>query len=139
MFSGYILKFGNAILPNKFLEMESYSITPDQRIELDAYRDATGLLHRNTLPSYKTKIVFTVKPITQTDKEQLFSVFNNGRNENFYKERKYKIQYWNFDTDSYKTGYFYMVDPEYVIRRIDNKVNPPQIYYNPIKYTFIEY
>ena len=52
-------------------------------------------------------------------------------------ERKYYIRYWDIEYNGYRAGEFYMVDPQYKILRIDSKNN--LIYYEPIKYTFIQY
>lgn len=47
-FEGWLIKFGNVILPNSYLLADGWESTPNQRLELDAYRDANMLLHRET-------------------------------------------------------------------------------------------
>ena len=46
-FKGWLIKFGNTVLPNKYLE--KYKSTPNQRLELDASRDATTVRHRRII------------------------------------------------------------------------------------------
>ena len=60
-FKGWLIKFGNTVLPNKYLE--KYKSTPNQRLELDASRDATALLHRQTSPNYKTSLTVPIRKL----------------------------------------------------------------------------
>lgn len=55
-YNGYLLKFGNNIMPNKYIT--AFSSTPNQRLETSAERDQNGTLQRATLPNYKTKFRF---------------------------------------------------------------------------------
>lgn len=48
MFEGWLIKFGGVILPNKFILADGWNSTPNQRIDIKAYRDANVLLHRET-------------------------------------------------------------------------------------------
>lgn len=57
-YNGYLLKFGNNIMPNKYIT--AFSSTPNQRLETSAERDQNGTLQRATLPNYKTKITFFI-------------------------------------------------------------------------------
>ena len=50
-------------------------------------------------------------------------------------ERKYKVTYWNDETNTYKTSEFYMPDVNYPIKKIEGK----NIEYNPISFELIEY
>ena len=45
-FGGWLIKFGDVVLPNSFLLADGWESTPNQRVEIDAYRDANILLHR---------------------------------------------------------------------------------------------
>ena len=56
-YNGYLLKFGNNIMPNKYIT--AFSSTPNQRLETSAERDQNGTLQRATLSNYKTKISFS--------------------------------------------------------------------------------
>ena len=57
-YSGYLLKVGGKQIPNKFIQLSTYSITPNQRMESSAERDTTGMLHRETCEHTATKIEF---------------------------------------------------------------------------------
>lgn len=133
-FQGYLLSFNDANLNNKYISLKSFKVTPNQRLEIEAYRDANSLLHRVTSPNFKTKIDFTtVAGLTLSDKEDMFNTINTGLiNSN---QKSYNIVYWNDDTSSYRQGIFYMPNVEYTIRRISDT----DIIYEPIRIAFIEY
>ena len=46
-YNGYLLKFGNNIMPNKYIT--AFSSTPNQRLETSAERDQIGTLQRATV------------------------------------------------------------------------------------------
>lgn len=133
-FQGYLLSFNGANLNNKYISLKSFKVTPNQRLEIEAYRDANSLLHRITSSNFKTKIDFTtVAGLTLSDKEDMFNTINTGLiNSN---QKSYNIVYWNDDTSSYRQGIFYMPNVEYTIRRISDTY----IIYEPIRIAFIEY
>jgi hypothetical protein len=132
-FQGYFLKFGGSVLPNKFLAYNDYSATPNQRTEIEAYRDLNNLLHRDTSPNFKAKIDFNTRPMWLPDKIEMQSVFKSGLVNKA--QRKYKVTYWDDEENAYKTGVFYMPDIEYKpIRVVGNN-----ILYNKIRIALIEY
>lgn len=133
-FQGYLLSFNGANLNNKYISLKSFKVTPNQRLELAAYRDANFLLHRVTSPNFKTKIDFTtVAGLTISDKEDMFNTINTGLINSI--QKSYNVVYWNDDTSSYRQGKFYMPNVEYNIRRISDT----DIIYEPIRIAFIEY
>ena len=135
-FQGYLMKFGGLEFPNRYLVTSSYKITPNQRLEKDAFRDANYLLHRETLGSYKTKIDFTTRDnFKLQDKINMFNVFKSGLLSS--RERKYAIEYWNDETSTYCSGNFYMPDVEFTIKKI--QLNSNSLIYDPIRIAFIEY
>lgn len=67
-FEGWLIKFGNQIMPNGYLVTEGWKATPNQRVELDAYRDGNNLLHRETSENFKTKIIMAVAELNLEDK-----------------------------------------------------------------------
>lgn len=141
-FEGYLLKFGDQQLENRFIAYENYKVTPDQRLEVEAYRDANGLLHRITAPQTKTKIEFNTRSgINLNEKIQMFNQINKGLvNEPTSRhQRKYSINYWDDENNIYKSGIFYMPDVEYTIRVILEDGINSNIIYNPIRIAFIEY
>ena len=135
-FEGYLLKFGNEILPNKYLYYDSYSATPNQRTEIEAYRDDyTQELFRTTSEGVKTKIEATIKPMWLEDKMEYMDIIKNGLVDKL--QRKYEVTYWNDEDASYSTGYFYIPDTQFSIHRIDTEKN--SMLYNAFKLTLIEY
>jgi hypothetical protein len=105
-FNGYLLKVGDYTIPLEFMAYGTYEASPDQRQDLDAYRDADGYMHRNTLPHTATKIEFQTTYLTAS---QFRSLIDNIR-ANFTNllERKVSLTYYDEETDAYKTGDFYM-------------------------------
>lgn len=132
-FSGYLIKFGNTILPNRYIQLNTYQLIPNQRTELSAYRDQNNLLHRITSPNYKTTLKFQTVPLSLSDKIALQNQMSAGIIN--YAERKYQITYWNDESNSYITGEFYLPDVTYPIKKITSN----DIRYSPISFEFIEY
>ena len=133
-FKGYLLKFGDTILPNKFLKADSYSATPNQRTELEAYRDDyTQVLYRVTSEGLKTKIEANVPPMWLEKKIEFQNYIANGLVDSL--QRKYEVTYWNDETNDYETGYFYIPDTQYSIYMIKGNT----MLYNGFKLTLIEY
>lgn len=139
-FRGYLLKFGTKQLLNKYIEYKSYKVTPDQRLEIEAFRDANYLLHRVTSPNYKTKIEFNTRGnMSGEEKVALFNEMKNGLvNE---QQRKYNIQYWDMEKEQYITSAtgFYMPDIQFTIKKITDDGENSKIVYEPIRIAFIEY
>lgn len=136
-FEGYLIKFGNVIMPNKYLVLDGWQTTPNQRLEADAYRDANGLLHRETLSNYKTEIVLSVADLELAEKLEFQRIINQAMlNET---ERKVAVTYWNDDTNEYVTSEtgFYLPDIKWTISQIDEKSK--NIIYKAFLVKLIEY
>lgn len=134
-FEGWLIKFGNTALPNGYLE--KYKETPNQRLELDAYRDVAALLHRETSPNYKSKIVVPIRKLYLGEKIVLKAIVDSGIVSGGERERKVSVTYWNSEELEYKTGTFYMPDIEYTISHID--VRKLNMVYEPFEIQLIEY
>ena len=130
-YKGYLLKFGNIIMPNSYFN--EYSSTPNQRLESDAERDQKGDLQRATLPNGKTSITFSTHILFLEEKLRFQEIINLSIiNE---AQRKCFVEYWNDETNTYSSGYFYIPDVEYAIMDADAE----DIRYNPISIELIEY
>lgn len=130
-YRGYLIKFGGVPFPNKyFLE---YSSTPDQRLDTTADRDQTGYLHRSTLSDGKTSLEFTTHILHLDEKIYVQNMINRALTNPT--ERKVYIEYWNDETNSYDTGYFYIPDVRYQIM----DATDTDILYNPITFELTEY
>lgn len=140
-YSGYLIKVGGSSgtnLPMKFIKPESYEPTPNQRLETEAKRNTEGKLVRNTVEHTATKIEFETPVLTNAQVSELNALlFNAMSTAADIRERKLDLEYYDNESDSYKVGTFYMPDVKYPINHIDAVRNI--IYYDPIKYSFIEY
>ena len=136
-FSGYLLRAvsTNTIFPNKFIKLESWTSTPDQREELVAYRDdnsrnlvrvtATG---KKSVFSFKTRDNLHLK-----DKQEIQDFFYNAESD--HDQRKVELEFWNDETNSYDTGYFYRPNMPFPIKRIDED----DVVYGELTLEFVEY
>ena len=135
-FSGYLLKIGGSNgteFPMKYIKLSGYSITPNQRMEVEAKRSVTGVLYRSTVAHTATKIEFNTPPMTNSDVDAMMTLLKNAWTNT--QERKLKVQYYDMESDSYKEGDFYMPDTQFSIERIEGNV----IQYGEIRVAFIEY
>jgi hypothetical protein len=73
--------------------------------------------------------------MTNADVDEMMTLFRNAWTST--SERKLDLQYYDMETNSYKTGTFYMPDIKFQIQRIDTIRNI--IYYNETRIAFIEY
>ena len=135
-FSGYLIKLGGSngtALPLKYVKAESYSATPNQRMESEAKRAVTGKLSRTTCEHTATKIEINTIPLTNSEWSTLWGlIYGSFTN---VQQRNITLQYYDNETDSYKTGDFYVPDIQYPILRIDGNT----IHYDSIRIAFIEY
>lgn len=137
-YSGYLIKLGGnagTVLPMEYIAMESYKSTPNQRMESKATRSVTGLLHRTTVEHKATKIEFDTTVLTNTQLATLNNLFATHYSNQL--ERKLTINYYDQETDTYRDAECYMPDVSYDILRIDQNTNT--VYYNSVRYAFIEY
>lgn len=140
-YAGYLIKLGGSngtSLPFKYFKAESYSCTPNQRMEASANRAVTGVLVRSTVSHTATKIEFETPFLTNTERKALndllWAAMGSAANR---LERKLDLEYYDDEMDTYKTGTFYVPDVQYSIYKVDNTRNI--ITYSPVRYAFIEY
>lgn len=136
-FSGYLIKVGSTPveIPLKYMRAETYTVTPNQRLEWSAERDVTGVLHRETTPNMPPKIEFETPLMTNNDISALNAILQNAFT--VAAERKLHVEYYDPETDSYKTHDCYMPDVHYEIRNVDTVNNV--INYEQLRYAFIGY
>lgn len=135
-FNGYLIKIGGTDFPLKYIEHKTYKVTPNQRQEKKANRNAEGELIRTTLPHTPVKIEFETLPgIKNSAVEEINSLIRS--NFTVPLERKLSINYYDPEENTYKTADVYMPDTEYPIMRIDTEHNV--VYYDKIRYAFIGY
>ena len=134
-FAGYLLKSGNDIFPDKYIEFGSWESTPDQREEIKAYRDDnTRNLTRVTTAGRKSVFSFKTRDnLHLADKEIIQNFFTS--HETNATERKVSLTFWNEETNSYDTGYFYRPNMKFPIKRITSS----DIIYGSLQFDFVEY
>lgn len=130
-YNGYLLKVGGKQIPNKFIQLSTYSITPNQRMESSAERDTTGMLHRETCEHTATKIEFNTPYIRGVEVAELNTLLGIAGDH----QRNVTVDYFDPETQSYKSADCYMSDVQYSIYSEINN----DLLYSPIRYAFIEY
>lgn len=107
-YQGYLVKVGNYKIPYKYIQAESYKVTYNSQ-DLDSYRDANGVLHRNALSNYVPKVEFNVVPmLTDTQFEDLMS--NIRANYTVPGERKVQATVYIPEKNDYQTTSMYLSD-----------------------------
>ena len=140
-FTGYLIKVSNAEsgtfveVPLKYMRAETYSVTPNQRMEWSAERDINGYLHRQTVENMPPKIEFNTPLMTNTEINALNTILANAYS--VAAERKLWVQYYDPESDTYKKHECYMPDVQYKIRNADTVNNV--INYEELRYAFIGY
>lgn len=134
-FDGTLLRFSGANFPLKYIYKESYKVTPNRRQDLDPYRDANGVLHRNTLQHTATTISFETKPMWNNEFDQMMAFIRNHYTNSL--EKKLRITYYSPDTGGYHEGDFYLPDFELNIDLVDTTRN--KMLYLSTTFEFIEY
>lgn len=138
MFSGWLIKFGDVILPNSFILADGWESTPNQRVEIDAYRDANVLLHRETSENFKTSLRLNIRAMDLEEKTAFNNVIGLATLDiNNKKQRRLMITYWNDEELDYKTATMYMPDVTYNIHTVDE--TDRDIEYNGFTIELIEY
>lgn len=137
-YNGYLIKVGGSNgtqMPFKYIKLDGYNITPNQRMETEAKRAVTGLLHRTTVAHTSSKIEFHTPYMTNSDVDAMMTLFRNAWTNTI--ERKLTIEYYDMETDSYKEADVYMPDIKFEIDHVDNVNNI--IVYKETRVAFIEY
>lgn len=131
-FDGYLVKVGSYNIPLSVIHADTYKCVRTI-IDLDAYRDTNGVLHRNALDNIPYKIEFNLKPMYEKD---LRPIMNSIRG-NFTNalERKANVTFFDFETGEYVTQPMYMPDINYQIYGIWGNV----IQYDATTLKFIGY
>lgn len=106
-------------LPINFIRYDTYTATPDQKTDIDSGMDSIGFLHRNVLPHKRTKIEFQLKKMTNAQWKSIYSKIQSR----FLSEHEdLNVEFYNTKTDEYRTGHFYLVEPEMYIERIEGSI-----------------
>lgn len=101
----YIVKLGSYNI-TPMIKIDTYDIIPNARQDLDSYRDANGVLKRNTLSHTASQINFTIRARTIAEHEAMMKAIKS--NYSNYNERKLSVSYYDPEDCTYKTGDFYI-------------------------------
>ena len=146
-FEGYLFKKtvtqGTSVIdvpfPNRYIALDTWSSTPNQREEIKAYRDDnTRDLTRVTAQGKKSKFSFkTRKKLHLNEKKEIQQFFTDGEQQTGGdpNQRKIQLTFWNDESNSYKTGYFYRPNMEFKIY----KITDDDIIYDEMSFELIEY
>ena len=128
-FSNYFIKVGDYKIPLSFLRASTYKSSSNVQ-DLDSYRDANGYLHRNVLPHTAHKVEVETTYLTNAQFRTLWD--NIKANMTNVLNRDVPLKYYDEESDSYKTGSFYMPGTmEYT--HMNKEI------YEPVRLAFIEY
>ena len=114
--------------PLKYINANSYKVTPAQRVETSATRVSSGKLVRQTASHTASKIDFSTTPLSNKDVNTIQTLLSSAYTDSL--QRMLDIRYYDPSSDSYKTGTVYMPDVDYEISRIDTATTT--IWYNPL-------
>lgn len=118
-YKGYLIKAvdSDVKLNMSWIVRKSYCTTPNQREEIEAYRDDyTRDLIRVTAPGKKSKIKFTLARTDLDTKIAIQAFFSSVMVDKL--QRKVHLTFWNDEDNEYQTGYFYLPDIEWVIEDV---------------------
>ena len=133
-YNGFLIKVGDYTIPtNKYIKANSSSALYSTS-DLDSYRDANGVLHRQALDHKLLKIEFET-PAMLTNDEMSALMANIQSNYTSAVEKRCYVTAYVPETDSYVTADCYIPDINFSI--YGNYGG--KIHYNSVRFAFIEY
>ena len=138
-FNGYLIKLISTSnvkteLPISYIRYQTYKVERNT-MDLDPTRDLTAVLHRNPLSHTANKVEFECVSMDNAKLQAFLSIIRSHYRNALAKD--VMMEYYEPESDSYKTGHFYVPDISFGIRNIDTANNV--INYNQIRIAFIEY
>ena len=131
-FQGWLLKVGDTDI-SKYVDIENYKVSPEQRADLDSDRNGLNKLYREVADHYTTKIEFNTIPMESAEMTDFLQVLETAYIN--VKERKPLVTYFDVNTGEYKTGEMYV--PNYTVET--KSWNGMELEYKPLRVAFIEY
>lgn len=133
-YNGYLLKIGDYEFPKEWIQYETFKVVKGIQ-DLDSYRDANGVLHRNVLSHQIVKVEFQVRE--NMNSTTYDSIMTNIQSRYIIAaERKCQMDCYIPETASYSgLTNVYMPDPEVVIKKIEGN----ELIYKSIRFAFIGY
>ena len=133
-FGGYLLRVGNyEIDGTNYIQEKSYRATRNIQ-DLESYRDANGVLHRNALEHVPLKIEINTRE--NLTNEELGTFLGNIRSQfTIEAERKCVVTAFIPELNDYVTQEMYMPDPDITIKIIKDGV----VKYDSVRLAWIGY
>lgn len=135
-FAGYLIKAGGSggtEIPMEYMRISTYEAGL-QRVEQENNRAITGLLHRQLAQRQHVEISFETRPLSNTALAALNTLIRDEMSD--IARRDITLEYYDTETDSYRTANCFMPDVSFTIRKAEG---PTELIYEPVKYVFIEY
>lgn len=133
-YNNYLIKLNNYVIPEKFIQYGSYQVTFSTQ-DLDSYRDANGVLHRNALAHKVAKVEFNTPYINSKDFNTIMSLIRAEYSSAIEKKIN-SVSVYIPETNSYETNAMYVPD---VSVQIEKKNADGTFTYQPIRFAFIGY
>lgn len=133
-FGGYLLRVGNyEIDGTNYIQEKSYKATRNIQ-DLESYRDANGVLHRNALEHVPLKIEINTRE--NLTNEELGTFLGNIHSQfTIAAERKCVVTAFIPELNDYVTQEMYMPDPDITIKIIKDGV----VKYESVRLAWIGY
>ena len=135
-YQGFLIKVGSFVITGEsIINMESYQAAIEVQ-DLDPFRSADGILHRNALEHTALHVVVSTRQ--GVTGEEMAAFFGNIRaNFTIPIERKANVTAYIPEYNDYVTQACYMPTPEPIIRVIDPRTN--EVKYNSFQLEWIGY
>jgi hypothetical protein len=101
-FAGRLLSVNGVEIPNKYIDIKTYYVTPNKRRIIKEYYDGLGKRHVIYSPHTSTEIEFDTNGLLNEDMRAFISLFTSTDN--------LSVNYYNDKTDTYQTGAFRLED-----------------------------
>ena len=131
-FQAWLLKVGDTDI-SKYVDIETYKVSPDQRADLDSDRNGLNILYRDVADHYTTKIEFNTIPLEAWEMTEFLQAMEKAYIKE--KERKVIVTYFDVNTGGYKSGEMYV--PNYTVET--KSWNGMELWYKPLRVAFQEY
>ena len=134
-FAGYLIKLGGSggtELPLDYIRVESYTAVTNLT-ENASMKSVTGRKYRQTAEHKAVQVSFQSKAMDNTSLAALNGMILGAMSNQ--STRDITLEYYDPETDTYKTADGYMPVVKYPIRKLEQNM----VIYNPIEFEFIEY
>lgn len=115
-FEGYLIKIGEQDkMFNNYIVFGTYKVSK-KIIDIDSYRDANGVLHRQALDHISYTVEFELREMREEDHDTV--MYSIESNFSIPAERKLSVTFWLPEEHKYVTADCYMPDPDITLKGI---------------------